>query len=116
MNTYKIIKKITATTTLAAFLTFGYGSFVAPSYAEAGPRPIRQEQQIHKPHKKHKAFRPMPKQPRPRKHHVVHHHRPLPPPYPRHRHDDHRRHKNRDAIAAALIGIAIGAAVANNSN
>ena len=117
MTKLTIIKKITATTTLAAFLTFGYGGIIAPTFAEAAPRHIRHEHRVHKAHKKPRAFKPMPaKYRKAPKHHIVHRHRPMPHPYPRRRHEDHRRHRNRDAIAAALIGIAIGAVAANNSD
>lgn len=117
MTKLTIIKKITATTTLAAFLTFGYGGIIAPPFAEAAPRHIRHEHRVHKAHKKPRAFKPMPaKYRKAPKHHIVHRHRPLPHPYPRRRHEDHRRHRNRDAIAAALIGIAIGAVAANNAD
>ena len=117
MKKLSIIKKITAATTLATFLTLGYSGIIAPSFAEAAPRPIHHEHHVHKAHKKPRAFKPMPaKYRKAPKHHIVHRHRPLPHPFPRRRHEDHRRHRNRDAIAAALIGIAIGAVAANNAD
>ena len=118
MKKLDIIKKITAAATLTTFLTLGYSGVIAPSFAEAAPRPIRHEHRVHKAHKKPRAFKPIPaKYRKAKKHHIVHRHRPMPHPYPRRRHhEEYRKHKNRDAIAAALIGIAIGAVAANNAD
>ena len=117
MTTKSLLQKAAAIATLSTFLTLGYGGIVAPAFAEAAPRHVRHEHRVHKAHKKPRAFKPMPaKYRKAPKHHIVHRHRPLPHPYPRRRHEDHRRHRNRDAIAAALIGIAIGAVAANNAD
>ena len=118
MTTKSLLQKAAAIATLSTFITLGYGGIVAPAFAEAAPSHVRHEHRVHKAHKKPRAFKPMPvKYKKAKKHHIVHRHRPMPHPYPRRRHhEEHRKHKNRDAIAAALIGIAIGAVAANNAD